>query len=106
MRNIVIEIKVRNHPGVMSHISGLFARRAYNLEGILCGPIGDGSTSVMYLLVSQDRLLDQVIKNIEKLYDVLELALRHDYDDSVFYRLGELGVNGRECSGAIPLGRS
>ncbi|MGL5352690.1 MAG: ACT domain-containing protein, partial [Clostridium sp.] len=50
----VIELLVRNHPGVMSHITGLFARRAYNLEGILCGEVGDGSTSKIYLLVKND----------------------------------------------------
>lgn len=38
----LIELLVRNHPGVMSHITGLFARRAFNLEGILCSQTGDG----------------------------------------------------------------
>lgn len=49
----LIELHVRNHSGVMSHITGLFARRAFNLEGILCAQIGDGSTSKMYLLVKK-----------------------------------------------------
>jgi len=70
MSNSIIELKVRNHPGVMSHITGLFARRAFNLEGILCGPIGDGSKSRMYLLVNEDNRLKQVMMNLEKLYDV------------------------------------
>ena len=37
----VLEIDVNNHPGVMSHVVGLFSRRAYNVEGILCLPVGD-----------------------------------------------------------------
>jgi acetolactate synthase-1/3 small subunit len=37
---VVLELGVANHPGVMSHICGLFARRAFNVEGILCMPVG------------------------------------------------------------------
>ena len=69
----IIELLVRNHPGVMSHITGLFARRAFNLEAILCSQTGDGSTSKMFLLVENNSALDQVIKQLEKLYDVLKI---------------------------------
>ena len=37
--NVIVELTVRNHPGVMTHVCGLFARRAFNVEGILCLPI-------------------------------------------------------------------
>ena len=91
MPDLVLELKVRNHPGVMSHITGLFARRAFNLEGILCGPVGDGSNSRIYLLVKEDHRLTQVIGNIEKLYDVFEVSIRRDLDNTFFYRLHEFG---------------
>ena len=32
---VILELAVRNHPGVISHVCGLFARRAFNVEGIL-----------------------------------------------------------------------
>lgn len=86
----VIELHVRNHSGVMSHITGLFARRAFNLEGILCAQIGDGSTSKMYLLVKNDFVLDQIIKQLEKLYDVFEVSIHQDYDQSVFENLDKV----------------
>lgn len=86
----LIELHVRNHSGVMSHITGLFARRAFNLEGILCAQIGDGSTSKMYLLVKNNSVLDQIIKQLEKLYDVLEVTLHQDYDQSVFENLNQV----------------
>ena len=86
----LIELLVRNHSGVMSHITGLFARRAFNLEGILCAQIGDGSTSKMFLLVKNDSVLDQIIKQLEKLYDVLEVSIHQDYDQSVFLNLYKL----------------
>ncbi len=69
----VLSLRVRNHPGVMSHICGLFARRAYNLEGILCMPLEDESQSRVWLLVGANQVLDQVCKQLAKLEDVLEL---------------------------------
>jgi acetolactate synthase-1/3 small subunit len=38
----------------MSHICNLFARRAFNVEGILCMPVGSGETSRIWLLVFED----------------------------------------------------
>ena len=67
IRHEILELTVRNHPGVMSHISGLFARRAYNVEGILCMPIGDRQRSRIWLLVDEDQRLEQMIKQVEKL---------------------------------------
>lgn len=46
----VLELDVNNHAGVMSHIVGLFSRRAYNVEGILCMPVGSGKTSRIWLV--------------------------------------------------------
>ena len=91
----VIELKVNNHPGVMSHVTGLFSRRAFNIEGILCGPVGDGSTSRMYLLVNEDERLPQVVKQLEKLYDILEVRVCEDFDRSVFIA-AERVLPGRE----------
>lgn len=86
----LVELLVRNHPGVMSHITGLFARRAFNLEGILCAQVGDGTTSKMFLLVNNNSTLDQIIKQLEKLYDVIEVSLHSDYDQSVFKNFDSL----------------
>ena len=87
---MVIELKVLNHPGVMSHITGLFSRRAFNLEGILCGRLGDGDTSQIYLLVNNDQGLEQIVKQVEKLHDVLDVSLHEDYDTALFDRIHEL----------------
>ena len=57
----MLRLMVRNHPGVMSHVCGLFSRRSFNLEGIICVPIGDGARSEMLLLVKDDARLEQVI---------------------------------------------
>jgi acetolactate synthase-1/3 small subunit len=71
--NAVLRLRVRNHPGVMSHVSGLFARRAFNVEGIVCMPVGDGRTSAVLLLVPEDARLEQVVQQLRKLEDVLSI---------------------------------
>jgi acetolactate synthase-1/3 small subunit len=87
--NLVIELTVRNHPGVMSHITGLFSRRAFNMEGVLCGRIGDGSLSRMYLLINNDERLEQIVKQLEKLYDVIDVSIHENYDVTVFTKMHE-----------------
>jgi acetolactate synthase-1/3 small subunit len=69
----VLRLLVRNHPGVMSHVCGLFARRAFNVEGILCLPVDDGTRSVILLVVNEDGRLEQVTRQILKLEDVIEV---------------------------------
>ena len=73
-RGVVLRLLVRNHPGVMSHVCGLFARRAFNVEGILCMPVGDGARSVVLLLVHEDDRIDQVVLQLRKLEDVVEVG--------------------------------
>ncbi len=82
----VLEIDVNNHPGVMSHVIGLFSRRTYNVEGILCLPVGDGSCSRIWLLVNEDARLPQMMKQAEKLEDVIAIR-RHHADHAVFSEL-------------------
>ena len=84
----VLELEVNNHAGVMSHVVGLFSRRAYNVEGILCMPVGDGATSRIWLMVNEDLRLEQMIKQVEKLEDVLAVR-RHGAEHAVFERLEE-----------------
>ena len=86
----LVELVVKNHPGAMSHITGLFARRAFNLEGILCGSIGDGTRSKIYLLVRNDDLKEQIVKQLEKLYDVLSVTLHDEFNISIFQNLDTL----------------
>lgn len=82
----VLEIDVNNHAGVMSHVVGLFSRRSYNVEGILCLPVGDGQQSRIWLLVNEDQRLAQMMKQVEKLEDVIAIR-RHNADHAVFQDL-------------------
>lgn len=73
--NTTLRLTVRNHPGTMSHICGLFARRAFNVETILCVPIGDGSQSTVMLGVKEDQRLEQMMRQLRKLEDVLDVEI-------------------------------
>jgi len=68
----ILRLLVRNHPGVMSHVCGLFARRGFNVEGILCLPVDDGTCSVILLVVNEEERLEQLIRQLRKLEDVLD----------------------------------
>ncbi len=92
----VLELTVHNHPGVMSHICGLFARRAFNLSGILCMPLCGGAHSRMWLLVEGTERLDQMVKQVLKLEDVLEVRNRTP-DKEAFLALEQLFL--RETAG-------
>ncbi len=87
-KQTVIELTVNNHPGVMSHICGLFARRAYNVEGIACMPVNGGGKSKIWLLVNVAENLDQMVKQVDKLEDVLGVE-RHDHGHEVFATMSE-----------------
>lgn len=88
-KGILIELTVNNHPGVMSHICGLFSRRAYNLEKILCFPHANTSESKMWLQVNEEEKLEQVLKQIKKLEDVRHIVCHRNKED-FFLQLEEL----------------
>ncbi len=84
--NVILELTVRNHPGVMTHVCGLFARRAFNVEGILCLPIKESEHSCIWLLVNDDQRLQQMISQIEKLEDVVQVV-RNQSSPGMFNKL-------------------
>tara|TARA_B110000037_G_C17096460_1_gene496179 strand:- start:729 stop:1037 length:309 start_codon:yes stop_codon:yes gene_type:complete len=86
MKNTVLELVVRNHPGAMMHICSLFARRVFNLDGILCMPDADEATSRMWLRVCEDERMPQVVLQLEKLEDVYKVS-EHGASHEVFSQL-------------------
>jgi len=74
----LLRLTVNNHPGVMLQICGLFARRSFNLEGIFCTAIGQRATSRIWLKVDETDKLEQVIKQLAKLEDVLVVEEQPD----------------------------
>ena len=81
----LLKLTVKNHPGVMAHVCGLFARRAYNLEGVMVRPIAGSSRqrSRMWLLVNEEERLQQLIRQTEKLVDVISVE-QQELEGSIF----------------------
>jgi len=70
----MISILVRNHPGVLSHVAGLFTRRAYNIESIAAGETENPAVTRITIVVSGDEsILEQVTKQLRKLIDVIKV---------------------------------
>lgn len=70
----VFQLLVDNNAGVLSRISGLFARRGYSIESITAGITADPSYTRITIVASGDELiLDQIEKQVAKLHDVREI---------------------------------
>lgn len=78
MRHILSAL-VMNQPGVLAHISGMMASRAFNIDSLAVGPTENEQYSRMTFVVSGgDRALDQVRKQLEKIVTVVRVV---DYVD-------------------------
>lgn len=73
MRHLLSAL-VMNQPGVLSHISGMLASRAYNIDSLAVGPTENDEFSRMTFVVrGNDRELDQVRKQLEKIVTVVKV---------------------------------
>ena len=74
MKRKVFQLLVENTAGVLSRISGLFARRGYNIESITAGVTADPKVSRITIVASgDDEILDQIEKQVSKLVDVCDI---------------------------------
>ncbi len=83
MRTEVFSILVENTPGVLSHVSGLFSRRGYNIDSFSAGVTMDPRYTRMTIVVSGDEaILEQIEKQLAKLEDVQDIK-KLNPEDSV-----------------------
>ncbi len=74
-----LSVLVENRFGVLARVSGLFARRGYNIETLAVAPTEDPSVSRMTIVVAGDDAdLEQITKQLNKLIDVIKV---NDYTD-------------------------
>ncbi|MFP5351741.1 MAG: acetolactate synthase small subunit [Actinomycetota bacterium] len=70
-----LSVLVQNVPGVLARISGLFARRGFNIDSLAVGETDDPNVSRMTIVVRADgKPLEQVTKQLHKLINVLRIA--------------------------------
>ena len=73
-RRHILSILVENKPGVLARISGLFARRGFNIDTLAVGPTDDERISRITLTVDGAKHpIDQVTKQLHKLVNVLKI---------------------------------
>ena len=73
-RKHVLSILVENEPGVLARISGLFARRGYNINTLAVGPTDDSKVSRITMTIDgAEHPIDQVTKQLHKLVHVLKI---------------------------------
>ena len=66
-----LSILVENTSGVLSHISGLFSRRGYNIDSFSSGVTADPRYTRITIVASGDeQILEQIEKQLAKLEDV------------------------------------
>jgi len=69
-----ISVLVENKPGVLARVSGLFARRGFNIESLAVGTTEDESVSRMTIVAQgDDSVLEQITKQLYKLIDVIKV---------------------------------
>ncbi|GAB4218510.1 MAG: acetolactate synthase small subunit [Synechococcales cyanobacterium] len=63
---------VQDHPGALSRIAGLFARRGFNIDSLTVGHTErPGISRIIMVVQGDDREVEQINKQLQKLVDVL-----------------------------------
>ncbi|MCR5371617.1 MAG: acetolactate synthase small subunit [Clostridium sp.] len=76
MSKFTIELFVNNKFGVLNRITGLYAKRCYNIETIHAGPTEvPGVTKIEIVSTGDEYLKTQVVAQLEKLYDVRKVEI-------------------------------
>ncbi|MBS4210329.1 acetolactate synthase small subunit [Bacillus sp. FJAT-50079] len=72
----VVTVTVNNNSGVLNRITGLFAKRQFNIESITVGPTGKPGISKMTFIVPIDdpAKMEQMLKQLQKQIDVLKVS--------------------------------
>src|SRR4029077_7850201 len=66
---------VQNQPGVLAHVSGMFASRGFNIESLAVGETEDAHLSrITVVVMGDDRVLEQIRKQLEKIVTVVKVV--------------------------------
>ncbi len=71
----VLSVLVENRAGVLARVSGLFARRGYNIYSLAVAPTDDPRFSRITVVVDVETApLEQVVKQLNKLINVIKIS--------------------------------
>lgn len=70
----IISTLVENKPGVLQKVTGLITRRGFNIDAITVGDCEvDGLARMVITVNADDVILEQVIKQLNKLVEVIKI---------------------------------
>ncbi len=70
----IISALVENKPGVLAHVAGMFAARAFNIDSLVVGRTEDPDLSRMTIVViGDDKVVEQVRKQLAKIVPVVKV---------------------------------
>jgi acetolactate synthase I/III small subunit len=76
-----ISVLVENKFGVLTRMAGLFSGRGFNIDTLNVAPTQDPNTSRMTIVTrGDDATMEQIVKQISKLVDVLEVTDFREYE--------------------------
>ena len=91
-----LAVLVENKPGVLTRVSGLFARRSFNIKSLAVGETEQPGISRMTIIVEADSApIEQVKRQLNKLINVLKIVELHP-EESVERRLLMMKVRADE----------
>jgi acetolactate synthase-1/3 small subunit len=81
LKKHTISLYVSNKPGVLIRIALVFARRGYNIDSLVVSESNDPAFSTMNIVATgEERGLDQILKQLNKLVDVVHATDRTGED--------------------------
>ena len=85
MKKYILAVLVDNKPGVLTHVSGLISRRAFNIESISAGYTEETDVTRINIAVSVEdkHELEQVINQLSKLIDIIKIVNLGEVDSIV-----------------------
>ncbi len=70
----IISALVENKPGVLAHVAGMFAARAFNIDSLVVGRTEEPELSRMTIVViGDDRVVEQVRKQLARIVPVVKV---------------------------------
>ena len=76
MENFTVELIVANHYGVLSRITGLYARRGYNIDSLYVNETDNPELSRMLIASKGNKSIQtRMVRQLSKLYDIKEVTL-------------------------------
>jgi len=76
MERFTVELIVSNQYGVLNRITGLYAKRGYNIDSLYVNETENPLVSRMMITSTGDEYVQtQIVRQLTKLYDVQEVIL-------------------------------